>query len=528
MSDLAGTGALVRLALRRDRVRLPVWVAGISGLVFAQVASLKGLYPGGDGLAEAAALVEDNPAFIAMTGPARALETLGGRTSWEILLFAAVVVALMNIFLVTRHTRAEEESGRAELVRATVVGRHAALTATLAVALIVDVALAALLLAGLAGFGLPMAGSVAMAASLGLTGLAFAAVAAVTAQVTESGRAASGMAGALLGGSYVVRAVGDVGSGALSWLSPLGWAQSVQPYAGERWWVLALPVAATVAALVVARALEDRRDHGAGLVPPRPGPARAGTWAGSTVGLALRLQRGAIVAWSSGLLLTGVAYGAVGNDVEDLASDTPAFEDIIAQGGGSIVDGFLATSALMLALIGAAGALQVVLRARSEELSGRAEPLLATATSRDAWLGAQLVTALLATLAILVAAGVGMGAAYAVATGEAEQVPRLIGALLVQAPAVLVLVGIAAALFGAVPRATAAAWAALGVCLVVGLFGELLQLPGALRSVSPFHHLPLVPVEPVAATPLVLLLAVAAGLAAVGHRGLRRRDLHAT
>lgn len=528
MSHLTGTRTLARLALRRDRVRLPVWVAGISGLVFAQVASLKGLYPDGEGLAEAAALVEDNPAFIAMTGPARALDTLGGRTAWEILLFAAVVVALMNIFLVTRHTRAEEESGRSELVRATVVGRHAALAATLAVALLADVVLAAVLLVGLAGFGLPLAGSVAMAVGLGLTGLAFAALAAVTAQVTESGRAASGMAGALLGASYVVRAVGDVGNGAASWLSPLGWVQSVQPYAGERWWVLALPVVAAVVALVAARALEDRRDHGAGLVPPRPGSARAGRWAGSPVGLALRLQRGAIVAWSSGLLLTGVAYGAVGNDVEDLAADTPAFEDIIAQGGGSIVDGFLATSALMLALIGAAGAVQVVLRARSEEVSGRAEPLLATATSRDAWLGAQLVAAVVATLVILVAAGIGMGVAYALAVGEAGQVPRLVGALLVQAPAVLVLVGVAAALFGAVPRATAAAWAVLAVCLVVGIFGELLQLPDALRSVSPFHHLPLVPAEPVAAVPLVLLVAVAVGFAAVGHQGLRRRDLHAT
>lgn len=527
MSDRAGTGTLLRLALRRDRVRLPVWVAGISGLVFAQVASLKGLYPDGEGLAEAAALVEDNPAFIAMTGPARAVETLGGRTAWEILLFAAVVVALMNIFLVTRHTRAEEESGRAELLRATVVGRHAALTATLAAALVVDAALTLILALGLVAFGLPLAGSAAMAIGLGLTGLVFAAVAAVTGQVTESGRAASGMAGAVLGGSYVLRAVGDVGTGTLSWLSPLGWVQSVQPYAGERWWVLALPAGAAVALLGVARALEDRRDHGAGLVPTRPGPARAGAWAGSPVGLALRLQRGAIVAWSSGLLLTGVAYGAVADDVEDLASDTPAFEDIIAQGGGDIVSGFLATAALMLALIGAGGALQVVLRARSEELAGRAEPLLATATSRDAWLGAQLVTALVATLAILVAAGLGMGVAYALAVGEADQVPRLVGALLVQAPAVLVLVGVAAALFGAVPRATSAAWAALAVCLVVGLFGELLQLPAPLRGLSPFHHLPLVPVEPVTAAPLALLVALAVALAAVGLRGLRRRDLHA-
>ena len=58
-----------------------------------------------------------------MAGPARALNTIGGQVTWQATAFGAIVAGLMSMFLVGRHTRAEEESGRDELVRAAAVGR---------------------------------------------------------------------------------------------------------------------------------------------------------------------------------------------------------------------------------------------------------------------------------------------------------------------------------------------------------------------------------------------------------------------
>src|SRR3546814_800532 len=169
-----------------------------------------------------------------MAGPPVALDTLGGRTAFEISAFGMVLAALMNLFLVTRHLRGDEEAGRAELLRSTVVGRHASITAVLATALLADAVLGGLLFAVLIGTGLPAGGSAALAAGIAGVGLLFAGMAAVSSQVTEGTRAASGIAGVALAVSFVLRAIGDVGDGRLSWLSPLGWGQALRPYGGEQ------------------------------------------------------------------------------------------------------------------------------------------------------------------------------------------------------------------------------------------------------------------------------------------------------
>ncbi|MDQ3987906.1 MAG: ABC transporter permease, partial [Actinomycetota bacterium] len=309
--------ALVRLALRRDRVRIPVWVAAVAALVLVTAQSVQGLYPTPGALAAAAAVIEDNPTALVMNGPAQGLDTLGGRVAFEVGAFGAVLVALMSLLLVGRHTRAEEESGRTELVRAAAVGRQVPLTAALLVTAGANALVAAAVASGLIGLGLPVTGSLTLGAALGVVGLVFAGVAAVAAQVTEHARAATGLAIAVLGLAFVLRAAGDVGDGTLSWASPIGWAQASRPFAGERVWPVLLALAAATLLATAATALGARRDVGAGLVRPRPGPPVARASLLRPAGLALRLQRGSLVAWSSAMFLIGVAYGSIAPDIED-------------------------------------------------------------------------------------------------------------------------------------------------------------------------------------------------------------------
>jgi ABC-2 type transport system permease protein len=521
----AGTATLVRFILRRDRVRLAVWVVGIVVLSLTSASSVQSLYPTAADLAAAAELVSDNAAVVAMNGPTIGLDTIGGRTVFEIGAFGYIVMALMNIFLVGRHTRAEEETGRAELVRAAAVGRHATLTATLAVALAADVLVGGLIAGGLIGQDLPVAGSLAFAAALALVGFVFATVTGVTAQITEFSRPAYGLAAAVLGVSFVVRAVGDVGSGTLSWFSPIGWGQAVRPYSGERWWVLALPILASLALGAVAFLLADRRDLGAGLVATRPGPPAAGPTLTRPVGLAWRLQRGSIIAWTIGLFLGGVAYGSVGKDIEDFVGDNETINDIIAQAGGSLVDSFLATTMMVLALIASGFAIQSAMRVRAEETAGRGEALLATALSRPKWLASHLTMAFVGSVITVGAAGLGAGLAYGISIGEAGEIPRLVGASLALVPAVWVVAGLTTLLIGLVPRAVLAAWGVLAFCLVVGFFGQLLSLPEWVRNLSPFEHVPSLPAADFDVVPLVALTVVAAALVLAGAVAFRRRDL---
>jgi ABC-2 type transport system permease protein len=524
---LTGTWTIVRFILRRDRVRLPVWIVGIVLLVLSSAASVVALYPTQADLDTAAATARDNAALLALQGPDYGLDTVGGQVVFNIGAFGYVVVALMGMFLVGRHTRSDEENGRTELLRAAVLGRNAPVTAVLVVAAGAFTLLGALIALSLMSQDLATTGSVVYGAAMAGFGLVFAAITAVTAQITEHNRTALGTAGAVLGASYVLRAIGDIGSGALSWLSPMGWAMASRPFAGERPWTLLLLVGATVALVAVAYALLGVRDLGGGLVPPKPGRARASVALQGPFGLAVRLQRGSLAGWTAALALTGVAYGSVGQDVGDLIGDNQAMEDIIAQAGGDLTDSYFATSLLMMALIVAAFGIASVLRLRGEETDGTAEPLLATALSRARWAASHLVVALVGSAVIMVVAGLGMGVTYAIAASDAGQVARLTGAAAAFVPALWVVVGLTFALVGLAPRATAAAWAALGLFVVVGLFGELFELPGWLMDVSPFQHVPQVPVADASVGSALALLAVAAGLVAVGVVGLRRRDVGA-
>ena len=522
---LTGTGTLVRLILRRDRARTPTWVLGLTFLVWVQVVSIEGLYPTAADLREAAASFEGNPALEAFSGPTRALDTVGGQTTWQVAIYGAVVLALMSLFMVGRHTRAEEESGRAELVRSTVVGRHAAIAAVLLVMTAANALAALLVTVTLPVIGLGVAGSFALGASMAGCGWVFGAVAAVAAQLSQNTHVGSGVAGGLLGLAFVLRAAGDVGDGVLTWYSPIGWTSLVQAFSGERWWVLGLFVAAVALLVPVAFALASRRDLGAGLLAPAAGPPRAQPLLLRPVGLAWRLSWATLLGWAIGLFVFGLAYGSVGNDIEDVIGSSEGFREVIAPGDGDLTDLYLVTTALQLALVGSGYALMATLRLRAEESAGRAEPVLAGALPRTRWMASWVGLAAVGAAVALASGGLGTGLAYGAAVGDLGQVPRLVGVALAYVPAVWVLVGLAAALFGLVPRATVAVWAALAWCAFAGILGSLLDLPSWAQGLSPFHHVPEVPTAQFDLVPMVGLTLVALAFTGVGLAAFRRRDL---
>ncbi|PSL05290.1 ABC-2 type transport system permease protein [Haloactinopolyspora alba] len=525
MSQLTGTTTILRLNVRRDRVRLALWVAGLAGLVLATASGIKELYPTRADLQAYAETAGSSPAAIALNGPAHAVDTTGGAAVFEVGGYAAVAVALMSILLVGRSTRAEEESGRTELLRAGILGRHAGLAAAVVVAVGANLLIGAVVAGGFVALGLPTAGSLTFGASLCAVGVVFAGVASVTVQLTEHARTANAMAGAVVGVAYVVRAAGDVGESGLSWLSPFGWAQATRPFASERWWPLLLVVAASGLLLTTAVVLQRRRDVGAGLVPQRPGPARAAPGLLRQVGFSLRLQRGALLGWTVGVFAGGAAFGSVGDEMDDIVADSDGLQDWIGAYGGNPTDAFLALTLLMLALGAAGCTLTSALRLSTEESAGRVEPLLATPVSRPRWMLSHLVAPLLAGVVVPLAGGLGVGVAYATLTQDPAQVPRMLGAALAHVPAVWALTGLAVLLIGAVPRAVALVWAVFGGCVVAALLGSLIRLPDWVLELSPFAHTPRLPGESVQAAPLVLLTGLAVLTVAAGVAMFRRRDL---
>lgn len=528
--SLTGLGRLVRLIVRRDRVRLLVWVLAIVGVVLVSAGSLPPLYPDRKAQLQYVELASGNPALLAFGGPGSGFDdpNIGVILVNEVQLWGGMTVAVMAVFLLTRHTRAEEDDDRADVIRSGVVGRHAPLAAA---ALVVTLAILVVTLACAVGFialGYATVGSLSLAASLAAMGLVFVGVTAVAAQVTSSARATLGASTAVLGAMFLLRAIGDAGTGWPRWLSPLGWAQSGRAFAGERWWPLLLCVALTGGLVVVAHRLSSRRDLGSGLIASRPGPDRASRWLTHPVGLAVRLQRGALIGWTLGLLLFGALYGSIGDQIGAFIEDNPVYADLVAQlQGADLTDSFFATALAMLALLASGFAVSAALHLRTEENAGRADSLLAGPLSRTRWAASYLGVAIVGSTVIVLAGGLGTGAAYALVASDAAEVPRMAGASLVTVPGVLVFVGIAMALFGLAPRAALAAWAALAVVFVISFFGELLRLPQWARDLSPFTHLPALPAEPLQWGPVLAVLGLAAALMAAGIWGLNRRDIAA-
>jgi ABC-2 type transport system permease protein len=512
---MTGTVALIRLILRRDRERLALWIAAFAVIAVATASALAKLMPTAEARAVFAAGITGNPAFTALGGPLFDATSIGGLVAWRLGGIGPVLIALMSLLTVVRHTRAEEEAGRRELLGAAAVGRHAALAAALIVTGAADLVVAVLVAAGLVACGLPVTGALAMGLALASAGWIFAAIAAVAAQVVESARAAAGIAGATLGAAFVVRAVGDAGVGGLAWASPLGWSQRIRPFAGERWWIGGVAAAVAITLAMIAHALSAHRDLGSGLIRPRTGPASRRIR--GAFGLAWRLQRGAVFGWTIAFAGVGAALGAVAQSLTDLLHASPRLGAIVAT-LGQPVDAYFTAIFGLLGLVAAGFGVQATLRLRAEEEDARAEPVLAASVSRLGWATSHLVFAALGPAIALGAAGLAAGLAH----GDGA---RLVAAALIQLPAVWVLVGVTLALFGLAPRFVRASWGALAAAVVLGQLGPVLRLPPWLMSLSPFTHVPRLPGGVFEPAPLLALVAVAALLAIAGLLGWQRRDV---
>jgi polyether ionophore transport system permease protein len=527
-SAFTGTLGMLRLYLRRDRIVLPLWVLLLSlPLATVYVGSIEKVYPDQAARAAFAATIMASPAQRALYGQIYN-DSLGAAGIWKAGMFH-LLIAVAVILTVIRHTRADEETGRAELLDSTAVGRYASLTAAVLLSFGASVATGAIGAAGLLGTSVPPDGSLAFGAALAGSGLVFTAVAAVAAQLSASARFARGAAFATLAAAFTLRAVGDAGSGTLSWLSPLGWSLQVRPYAGDRWWVLLLHLATTVLLTAVAYRLLAGRDVGAGLIAERPGPATATPLLRNAFGLAWRLDRGALLLWTVGLCLYGLLIGSVVHGIGDELGGTTA-RDIVARMGGTsaLEQAFVAVAFCLLGMMAAAFAISLTLRPHQEEAGQRAETVLGGAVGRSRWLASYLAITLMGSAVAILTAGAAAGLTYGIAAHDVDgKLWMVVATAAVQLPAVWLPAAVTVALFGIAPRFSPVAWGVLVGFIALYLIGSLSGFPQWLLDLEPFAHIPRVTGGDFTAVPLLWLLLIDIALIALGMAGFRRRDIQA-
>ncbi|NYH54811.1 ABC-2 type transport system permease protein [Nocardiopsis arvandica] len=524
----AGTGHLVRLALRRDRVLIAVWLTATAGIVLGGVAAAEATYPTPEARQERWEQLRTVPVFVLFQSRAfsAGAEALAAQQAFAA---ATMCAALGAVLLVVRGTRAEESSGRRELLAGAPLGRHADLAAALAVALASGAVLATVVAGGLLAAGLPAAGAVALALVTASAAWVGAGLAAVAVQFATGPGAAAALALGVFYAMHMVRGLGALAGGRalwLTWLVPNGWLENVRPFADERWWALA-PVPVWVAlAAAAALALADRRDLGSGLLPRRGGPVRAKRWLGSVPALVWRLDRASLLVWASAVAVTGLVVGYAGAGAMAEYADMPWVRAMAAELHVAPADTFFVYVVFAFVFPIAAQAVLTALRVREEERAGTGELLLAGPTGRTGWALAHAAAAFTAPVVLLLVLGAAVGAGSGAGGGEVwAGVARFTALTLSLAPAVWVVVAVTVLAHGAVPRLCAAVgWSVLAVGILTEVAVKAGLVPEALfLLVSPFAHVnPYYQSVPAAHA---LLVALAAALTAAGVWALRRRDL---
>ena len=527
--------AIATATARRAARPAAVWGLVFGATAAASMSTYVSSFPTEASRTTMARTIEGNPAFEAIFGIIRHIDTVAGYTAYKTMFTFVIIGAIWGLFIATKVTRGEEDSGRWELMLAghtTRAGATAQATIGLGAGLVALWVPTALIVA---------AGGSSSKVQIGVQASLYFALAAVAApamfmalglfvaQLAPTRHDANRIGAFVLAGAYLVRmaADSDRSIGWLRWATPLGWIEELRPLTGSRPLAL-LPIVAVTAALVVAAIrLADRRDAGAGLLAARDTPPPRTFLLGGQAGLTLRLTRPAIVGWLAAMAITGLVFGlvtqAAGKSLQGSPTLTRVISRLGATGAGAVTYlGFVFVIAAGLVSIAVAGQISAI---RNEEAAAHLDNLLVAPVARWRWLTVRL----LVTVGLVVAASTMTGlAAWIGATTQHAAVGfgDLVKAGLNVAPPAVFVLGIGALAYGLVPRAAISVTYGLVVwSFLVETFASISDSVHWLRDTSPLLHITPAPAaqpnwESAAWLVVLGMLAAAAGVIA-----FQRRDL---
>lgn len=524
MAPLTGVSRLTRLGWRTGWPGLIGSAVLAAGLVTAVAASISGLYPDLADRQQYADTIGASPASQAFNGLGFGLTTAGGVAAYEVGFMGQLLFPVLALHVALRHTRREEEAGRTELVTATRIGRLAPLAAGAILVLGTSLLAGVLILAGLLLVGLAT-GAAWYAAGVALLMSASGAAGLLIGQLTQSTRTAYLSGLAVLTAAYLTRAVIDGNGWDLPWLSPLGWLAQVRPFAEPQLWPLLAYAGSTLVLTALAAVVAGRRDLGAGVITPRPGPTRARAGLGTPAGAAWRLTRPVALAWALLAVVWAACFGVLSQEMATLVDANPMLlEALGVERGSDVVTGL---AVVFVSLAATAVAVQGSGHLGVEESTDRLGALLATRVPRGRWWLTWWGVVGGSTLGVLLAGVVALGLSTWASTGERAALTTALGVGLGYAVPVLFVTAIAALLRGALPRVAPAAWVLVGWIVLVGFLAESLRLPGWARDLSPLHLVGNLPREDPSGAAILALAVATLLLLALSTLAFRRRDLRA-
>ncbi len=529
-SNFKGVKQLARLVVKRDKIRVLIWTISILALSVAVALAYPELFSSPE---ERIAMAETmrNPAMIAMVGPGYGFDnyTSGPMFAHSMLLFTALTVGIMNILLVTRHTRKDEEEGRIEMVRSLPVGRLASLRSILSIYFVVNVIMSLVVGIGLAVLGIETMGfngSLLYGVVLGVTGFFFATLTALLAQLLSSSRGVIGYSFAFLGLSYILRGIGDISSETLSLISPLGLILRTETYVNNYWWPVIVLFVISLGIAAIAFYLNYIRDLEAGFFKVRKGRTHASKFLQSSLGLSFRLQKTTIIAWLFSMFILGASYGSVFGDMNTFFESSELLQKMLPEAGGlSLVERFMPMLAIIMAILGTIPTVQMITKLRSEEKNDRTDHIVGRSVSRYKLLGGYYLLGFMVSVVGMFLSGYGMYFASAQVMDNPIPLINFLKTGMIYLPAIWVMLSLATFLIGFYPKGIALTWIYLMYSFLVNYLGQLLNLPEIFAKLTPFAHTPQFPVEQITVLPLLVLTLISIGLSVYGFIRYRKRDL---
>ena len=522
---------LCKFILRRDRVSILIWLIILLALTVGYGNALPGMYP-----SEVDRLVMrdtlQSPAMVAMLGPVydEGGYTIGAMYTSLMLLWSAMIMAAMNIFLAVRHTRKDEELGRHEVIRSLPVGRLSILSSTLSVALFVNVLFAVFIGFGLAFLGdssMGFEGSILFGAACGAIGMLFASATAIICQLCDNPRSILGYAFGIFGISFMIRAIGDIQQiEFLACVSPLGLILRTKPYTSDVWWPLQVTIGTASALALMAFRLCSVRDLGAGIIPPRLGKRDASQLLSSPYGLAWSLLRTPFIIWTAVIFMLGASYGSIMGDLEAFIETNVMFSQILSTiGGQSLIEQFISFLMAIMAIITTVPVLIFMLTILTQEKRGYTENLFARSISRFSQLSAYVIISAAASIVMPIVTALGFWIASSAVMAAPVSLITFMRSAMLYIPAIWSMIGIAVLLAAYIPRLTSLVWTLLGYSFFIAYVGSVLKLPSWANYFNPFHYVPTLVMTDPSYIGIIMLTVISVALVATGFLGYRNRDM---
>jgi ABC-2 type transport system permease protein len=520
---------LFLFALRRDRIWLSIWVAGIVALavlcapLFPTVAKTQ---PERDMFA----VTMKNPAMVALCGPIYSEPyTYGVMYGQLMTIWLLLLIGIVNFFLVAAHTRKDEEEGRFEVLLSLPVGKASILTSTWALSFLANLAAGLLSALGIAACGIEsmgLSGSLIIGALIFATGMLFSAIAMLFCQLCASSRAMIGWSFLSMGVLYMVSAIGSVAQGPVSFISPLGLAFKAEPYAGNYAWPVFAILAEAAVIGAFAMKLSLSRDLGSGLIPARKGKAHAGSLLSSPFGLVLRLGRTSLIIWAISLFVIGALYGSIFGDLEAFLAENEMLQALMQASPDSNMSlSFMAYIVLIMSNIAAIPAVSQVLRLRAEERKNRLESIYACSVSKPEHFLCHLALAFPLSIVLQTALSIGLWAAASSVMDDPITIADILLSGYALLPGIWLLIGLSAFLVGFFPKHSSLVWAYFGFSFFVVYIGRMANLPKFLEDIAAFSAISNYPVESFELAPFILVTFVSLALSGLGLLFYSRRDV---